>query len=134
MNALAACGLLLANVISLEPRETALEDRVDLVEVNHFHDESGKHVFDQLIFYDWCRRVCRHQVVAWRLIKGPSPLPRRDWERRDYACTWSDSGVLRSVRAASLRETWTQYDPELAERDMLPLSQRRELASPHGER
>jgi hypothetical protein len=118
----------------LEPREAALEDCVALVEVNHFHDESGKHVFDQLIFYDWCRRLCRHQVVAWRLIKSPAQAPRRDWRRGDYCCSWSDSGVLRNVRATNLRETWTQYDPELIERGILPLSQRRELAAPREQR
>jgi hypothetical protein len=125
-------SLVLLGALCLDPHETAIEQHVDLIEVNHFHDECGKHVFDQLIFYDWCSRYCRNQVVAWRLIKSPAQLPIRDWKRGDYVCTWNDNGLLRSVRASSLRESWTQYDPELLEREILPLSERRELARPLG--
>ncbi|MEX2026593.1 MAG: hypothetical protein WEH44_04820, partial [Pirellulaceae bacterium] len=31
------------------------------------------------------------------------------------------------VRAATMRESWTQYDPELVEREYLPKEKRREL-------
>jgi len=32
-------------------------EQVDLVELNHFYDEQGRLVFDQLIFYDWAERA-----------------------------------------------------------------------------
>jgi hypothetical protein len=35
------------------------------------------------------------------------------------------------VRAASFRETWTQYDPELIERDYLPKEKRRGFVKPN---
>lgn len=109
------------------PLELVLEQQVDLIEINHFYEEDGKHAFDQLIFYEWCPRECRNQVLAWRLVKGQTQIPLRDWDRGDYCCVLCENGVLRSVRSAALRESWTQYDPEVLERDIFPQEKRREL-------
>jgi hypothetical protein len=35
--------------------------------------------------------------------------------------------MLRKVQAATVRESWTQYDPELVERSFVPKEQRPEL-------
>ena len=43
---------------------------VDLIEVNHFYDENGKRVFDQLIFWDWKPAEAAHRVRAWRERHG----------------------------------------------------------------
>lgn len=119
---------LLASVVpqSLTP---IVQDRVDLVEVNHYHDERGRKVFDQLIFYDWSEQRKRFQVRAWRLIKNDRQLPRRDYDSDLYRVVWHDEGVLREVIAKSQRETWTQYDPELVEREYLPQDQRIDLST-----
>ena len=110
--------------------DTIATDSVDLVEVNHYYDEQGRHVFDQTIFYDWCSVQCRYNVRAWRLLKSQSQLPHRDWHSGGYVATWHDGSILRKVRASSFRESWTQYDPELVERDYLPKEQRRDLYRP----
>jgi hypothetical protein len=102
-------------------------ETVDLVEVNHFYDEQGRLVFDQTIFYDWSADNGRHMVRAWRLVKNPAQLPQRDWNDGGYVSIWHDGDVLRHVRATSIRETWTQYDPELVEREFLPKEHRKEL-------
>ena len=115
----------------MAPAQDVACDHVDLVEVNHFYDEHGKRVFDQVIFYDWSPSNSRYQVRAWRLLKSQNQYPVRDWDRGDWSAVWHDGEVLREVRAASFRETWTQYDPELVERDYLPKDKRRELAKPH---
>jgi hypothetical protein len=114
-----ACGI--------SPQEDVARERVDLVEVNHFYDEQGRLVFDQTIFYDWSPAHSRHMVRAWRLVKNPAQLPQRDWQDGGYAALWHDGEVLRHVHADSMRETWTQYDPELVEREFLPKEQRKEL-------
>jgi hypothetical protein len=114
-------------VCGLSPQEDVSRDRVDLVEVNHFYDDAGRHVFDQVIFYDWSPLDCRHVVRAWRMVKNPAQLPKRNWIDDTYTATWNDGDVLREVRAGSMRESWTQYDPELLERDYLPKEKRREL-------
>jgi hypothetical protein len=107
-----------------------LEDEVDLVEVNHYHDARGQHVFDQLIFYDWSSQQRRFQVRAWRLVKSERQLPRRDYRNGGWLVRWHDDGMLREVSAGSYRETWTQHDPELIQREYLPQEQRLDLSSP----
>jgi hypothetical protein len=110
--------------------ELVVVDEVDLIEVNHFYDEQGRHVFDQIIFYDWCGIQCRHNVRAWRLLKSPSQRPHRDWDAGGHVAVWHDGNFLRRVRSHAVRESWTQYDPELVERDFVPKEQRPDLHRP----
>lgn len=122
MDALLCLVLLAAN-----PSSEVLEERVDLIELNHFFDDQGRHVFDQLIFYDWSPGTAHYQVRAWRLSKTERQLPQRDWTRGGYALRWQDGEHLRCVTAIGRRETWTQYDRELDERDFLPKELRMDL-------
>jgi hypothetical protein len=105
----------------------AVRESCSLVELNHFYDEQGHLVFDQIIFYDWSPADARHTVRAWRLVKSPDRVPYRDDFSRCWRVTWQDDFILRDVRAPAFRETWTQYDPELAEREILPKERRKEL-------
>ena len=104
--------------------EPASRKRVDLIEWNHFIDDEGREVFQQLIFYDWSEQHRRFHVRAWRLIKSPSQRPRRRWNPSRIECCWNDGGRIRQVVAPSLRETWTQYDPERLNRRLLPEDRR----------
>lgn len=110
--------------------ERVAEDRVDLVEINHFYDDQGRLVFDQVIYYDWCSQTDRYQVRDWRLLKDPFQIPLRDWHNGGYSSEWRDPKQrdgLRRVRSTSVRETWTQDDPELEEREVLAQEKRKEL-------
>jgi hypothetical protein len=113
--------------LGLNPTEDVAREKVDLMEVNHFYDEQGRLVFDQVIFYDWSPEHSRHMVRAWRLVKNPTQLPERDWRDGGYLAVWQDGEIVRRVQAASMRESWTQYDPELVEREFLPKERRKEL-------
>jgi hypothetical protein len=116
--------------VNLNPVNDVISDRVDLIEINHFHDEQGRRVFDQIIFYDWSPAESRFNVRDWRLLKSPSQIPLRNWRGRDFVTIWHDfkqRDVLRKVHARMIRETWTQYDPELVEREFLALDKRRAL-------
>ena len=65
------------------------------------------------------------------MIKRVSQIPRRDWRLGGYVAVWHDpleGNVLRKMHAANLRETWTQYDPEIVERSFLKKDKRRKLA------
>jgi hypothetical protein len=131
--------MLLWLVIAVVPVDEALRDHVDLIEINHVYNDLGQPVFDQLIFWEWCQRSARWQVRAWRMAKGAGidravPLPERDWQRGGYVLLWRDWDRLRIVRAAAVRETWTQYDPEMVEREVWPVDRRRGLRTGHGER
>jgi hypothetical protein len=117
----------LALSLGIVPQEEVARETVDLIELNHFYDEHGRLVFDQVIFYDWSAKDARYNVRAWRLVKNPSQLPQRDWHDGGYSAMWHDGEQLRNVHSRSIRETWTQYDPELVEREYLPKERRKEL-------
>lgn len=119
------CATLLT--LGIAPREDVARESVDLIELNHFYDEHGRLVFDQVIFYDWAAGESRYNVRAWRLVKNPSQLPQRDWASGGYSAMWQDGEQIRHIRSKSIRETWTQYDPELVEREFLPKEKRKEL-------
>lgn len=119
------CASLVA--FGIAPQEDVARESVDLIELNHFYDEHGRLVFDQVIFYDWSSSESRYNVRAWRLVKNPSQLPQRDWSGGGYSAMWQDGEQIRHIRSKSIRETWTQYDPELVEREYLPKEKRKEL-------
>lgn len=92
-----------------------LTETVDLIELNHFYDDLGRHSYDQVIFYEWSPDYARFHVIAWSLIeKDKSRIPRRDSHRKDYFVRWHDrdSDLYREVRSKVYRETWSQVDPE----------------------
>jgi hypothetical protein len=60
-------------------------------------------------------------------VKNPAQLPQKDWKDGSYASVWQDGELMRHIRSKSIKETWTQYDPELVERDFLPKERRKEL-------
>ncbi len=120
--------LIVLLALSVVPPTDVCSETVDVVEVNHFYDDQGRLVFDQVIFYDWHHQQSHYHVRAWRLIKTPSQIPRRCHSSQfGYVTIWHDGYALRRVVAISLRETWTQYDPELLERELLPKQLRCEL-------
>ncbi|MEM9586334.1 MAG: hypothetical protein AAGA03_03560 [Planctomycetota bacterium] len=116
--------LLTAAAPDLDSGGAAGRQEVDLIEINHFVDDQGREVFRQLIFYDWSSRSGEFHVRAWRLIKHDRQLPRRRWNPDHYQCNWWEEGRKRVVWSKSLRETWTQEDPERVNRAILPESQR----------
>lgn len=106
-----------------------LNDRVDLIEVNHYFDSRGKHIFDQVIFYEWSKPSACFHVTAWRMLKTVEQIPRKDWRSGLYVTMWRDGKEFRRVEANGFRETWTQYDPELVEREFLSRENRRGLTT-----
>jgi len=128
-------ALILAMLVGLTPYDQVATDRADIIELNHFFDENGKLVFHQVIFWRWWDEKGEFHVVAWRFVKSPGIEPVRDWPRRGYVSIWIDGNVLRRVRSRSSRETWTQYDPEVHDRQFLSQNRRRGLASrPHSKK
>jgi hypothetical protein len=122
--------LLSLAAIGSQPHGLSAEDSVDVIEINHFVNESGQVQLDQIIFYDWSPSQSRYIVRAWRSLKTPSQLPMK-LAGGGYQATWHDSrdgNVLRKVKAKSVIETWTTYDPETVNQEYLDRNLRRELA------
>ena len=112
-------------LLSILPRETIARDSVPVAEVNHTFNEHADPVFSQIIFYELKHDA--EQVRAWRMVRSPSLMPTRDWANGGYVVTWVDGEIPRTVRIRSVRETYSQYDRELSERESLKPELRREL-------
>lgn len=99
-----------------------LKERVDLIELNHFYDELGRHQFDQVIFYEWSPDYRRFHVIAWSLVEGDlSRLPSKVSGSGETSVHWfdRDSKIKREVRSKLYRETWSQVDPERANKQLI---------------
>lgn len=125
----------------------------DSVELNHNYDDSGRLVFDQWVFRRWNSEQNREAVEWWCLIRGardnvdekardawnldktkvgpyippfsPQNLPERNTLIVAYPFGVSNDGMFVKVKYKySFNETWTQYDPELVDRELLPKENR----------
>ena len=100
------------------------EEYVDLIELNHFYDHQGRHVYDQVIFYEQPPETGRFQVRAWCLIEDRDNLSRRpvkNAETQLVQVDWfdNDQRLLRKITSRSFRESWTQIDPERVNKKVL---------------
>lgn len=105
-------------LLAIVPYSEVTTDHVDSCEFNHYYDEQGRHVFDQAIYRRWNGED--FAIVDWRLIRSPNQTTGRK-------AIWYDGNCLRKVTANHVYHTWTQYDPELCERNEHPKENRREL-------
>lgn len=96
--------------------------RVDLIELNHRYDDQGRHCFDQVIFYEWSPDYRRYHVVAWCLVdQGLTRRPALDHNKHRYVVRWEDrdTGQHRVIWAPIYRETWSDWDPEKANKELM---------------
>ena len=116
---------LLLTAACIIPQPSPLRrDYANTVETNSFYNDCGELVFVQNIFID---ADGIETTVAWRMVKEPSQRPQRDWQAGGYVTTFDDGTCARQVRSRHVRESWTQYDPELVSRNSLPPDLRRGL-------
>jgi hypothetical protein len=86
-------------------------EHVDMIELNHYFDNRGQHVFDQVIFWRIEESTRRYQVQAWRMCNSPEDYPTRNANGQASIRLGFDSSALK-VRSKQFRESWTQVDPE----------------------
>lgn len=103
---------------------SSISENVDLIELNHFHDCLGRHVYDQVIFYEWSNESGRYHVRAWCLVEDReliSRRPSRTYTDGRYHVRWQDrdQNLLRKISSQHFRETWTQTDPERSNKKLL---------------
>lgn len=113
------------------PIQEVARERVDLVEVNHFYDDSGKHKFDQIIYYRWSGENARFDIVDYKQLRCIDQIPVRVEKLDGWLSVWQDRGdhhLLRSIFAREKIETWTQHDPEMLQRKYLPKDRRCQLS------
>lgn len=113
---------MIALLLALLPHQELSSQPVDVIEINHPIDiATGKENFSQFLFRNYDGRD--FPITDWRLCKGQQLTKHGDYWR----LTWMDGGRMNSVRAESVIETWSDYDPELAEREKLPKEKRKLL-------
>ena len=45
-----------------------ISQTVDLIELNHHYHDSGRHAYDQVIFWEWSPDHRRYHVVSWYMV------------------------------------------------------------------
>lgn len=162
--------LLVSPALAHDVEDKVLRESFYKIEVNHFYDEFGVCVFDQMIFYDEPTRW-GNVVVSWVLLKdsrgplanaeyfaklnqykddldkgkynnqsfdvdkilgreyqGSQQFPiSKNWKTGKYEifCILNNENTVRKFTTASVVHTYTQYDPELVERETLDKEKRR---------
>lgn len=96
-------------------------EHVDSIELNHFYDSAGRLVYEQVIFYERAPETGRFQVRAWCLVEDRELLNRRPVKNEStgiYQVDWFDidQRVRRTITSRLYRESWTQVDPERADK------------------
>jgi hypothetical protein len=100
--------------------DNCIKDEVDVIEINEYRGS-----WKQIIFLEWHPQLRRHSVVDWRMYKSENMHPVK--QGNGYLMRWHDGDLFREVWAPSRRFTYTQHDPELLDRNVIPQEQRRGL-------
>lgn len=107
------------------PQPIHYDTTVDMVEINHFYDKNGILIFDQLIWYDWQNYDSRFVIRDFYCKPKNNDMPVKLhglWVV--YVFKTHNRYV---IRAKHLRETWTQYDPELEARKTFAKTNRQKI-------
>lgn len=117
--------LLILIILSVIKADLTARDDCDLVELNSFFDCNARHVYDQIIFYEWSPSLNRYHVRAWVLSEGDKqPTKRYSDDKYIVRYTDRDSNLPRVIVSPHYRRSWTQIDPERANKKLLDESER----------
>ena len=103
-----------------------IEEVVDIIELHHCYDFRGKLAFRQLIFYKWSAYHRRFQIVDAIVVTSESMVPRRTGSGV-FKSSWKDGNRKRIVKALTFRESKSSIDPEVPERQYVPIHLRQGL-------
>ncbi len=121
-------------ILGLTPLSQRLRpvEYVDMIELNHFHNKKGQHVYSQVIFYERLAENGQFRVRSWALIEmreSLNRLPQYDptVDKVVVDMKMPDGKVVR-LESRLFKETWTDFDPERRDKDKLPEQFRLRLA------
>ena len=106
-----------------------VERRVDLIELNHYHDTQGIHVYDQIIFWERIPGNGKYRVQDWVLVEDQDTFHRRprSYTPGVHTVAWLVNGKLLVVTSPLLKESWTQHDPERRDQAKWPIINRQSI-------
>lgn len=99
-------------------------NEVDKIEINHVYNEEAKPVIDQVIYWRWNDIDNRYDVQDWELTKDSGQV---SYNKDHYEILYyhpNSSIGFRKVTSQVFEESWTQYDKEIFERNILPEDKR----------
>lgn len=99
--------------------EPAIVEHTDLVEVNHFHNIQGDPAFTQVIFYKWYEDRSAYHARAWVMYDKLSIYGRTVY--------FFDGKHHRRITASHFKESWSQTDPERADKEHVAETERIKL-------
>jgi len=127
---LASFFQLLDHSIFYEP--VIVEDHFDLVEINTIRQDDGSIRLKQFIWWDLNRPAEIHStMICQGWLDFNKVGGRMTRVGNHYELVWWDGKLCRKVtcRAVIVTETWGR-DPEVENRNLLPLTHRRGLSEP----
>lgn len=109
-------------LLAIIPYSPIIHDDVCVFEVNHVCDQAtGKPSLDQIICWGEDGRV-----VGWRVLHR-RPISLGHGRLLHISCG-SEGPTVRIFAVATLFESWSYFDPEIADREQRPVTQRKELS------
>lgn len=121
-------ALLLLISLSSSPTIASVQERnFDVVEFNHYYDKDGQLIFDQLIFYRWDGE--RFELIDCRTIResGYYHNAIKSFTSSNNSILFISNDKLYKVRFGEFRETWTQEDPDVKDREKYQFEARKGL-------
>jgi hypothetical protein len=119
------CSTILSLVATVPVSDFFISQTVDIIEKNHIYSDYGDLRFVQVIFWQWDDEKNRFQVVDWKQFK--SEMKIEYYVNGKVSMTFSEDGSFRKIYARTYYETHYQWDPEMEERKILPLENRKRL-------
>lgn len=120
--------LLILSSSGFSSKDKVLFETCDLIELNHFYDDLGRHAYDQIIFYEWSPDYRRFHVISWVLIdsnSGATLSNTKEWHSVEWRDT--ENKVNRQLKSKLFRETFSNVDPERANKKLFDEKFRRRL-------
>lgn len=95
--------------------------RIEILELNHLYDHKAKHVLDQYIFWGYYPAKDAIHVLDYRLVKSKKIVPNGN------VLILTDKIRVHKIYFKIFKETWTQTDPEVFDRQFVSIWKRKEL-------
>ena len=92
----------------------------DLIELNHFHDQRGCRVYSQVILWGINPANGKFVVRAWYLVHDDDTRWPTKADSGLHEARWDGNRVVSRM----FRESWTQRDPELDNRNVWDVEER----------
>jgi hypothetical protein len=96
--------------------EPAIVEHTDMVEVNHFHNIQGDPAFTQVIFWKWYHDKAEYHVRSWTMHEKLSISGK--------TVSFFDGQSHRKITSAHFKESWSQSDPERADKEHVAETER----------